>query len=187
MALTASCPQCRASLVLTNHDTFDSWICPNGHGLAATLSELYERAQEDEIHRLWQVARAAARARQAGDRPCPMCERPMVSIVVPTDADEAEEGAPGDTADTGSVPVDVCVADEVVWFDASELDAMPADLPDPQPTPEQEAALADITRRFGEEYEAAVEARAGFTEKVADRIRWSPTALGLFRKAPATN
>ncbi len=45
MALTANCPTCNASLQLTPHGSFDSWICPAGHGLAATLSELYEEAR----------------------------------------------------------------------------------------------------------------------------------------------
>ena len=159
MALTANCPTCNAQLQLTNHDTFDSWVCPAGHGLAATLSELYERAQEDEIHRLWALARAAAKSGAAGGRPCPMCQRAMVSVAVPTDGDEAEEGAPGDTPDGAEVPVDVCVADEVVWFDAGELEALPADLPDAQPTAAQEAALADIRKQFGDEIEAAIGAR----------------------------
>ncbi len=177
MAPSANCPTCRAALQLTNHDAFDSWICPNGHGLAATLSELYERAQEDEIHHLWTLAKASwvAEEPQTG-RACPMCERIMVSIAVGTDADEIDEGQPGDGPNTGEVPVDVCVVDQVIWFDVAELELLPADLPDPQPTPEQEAAVADIARQFGDELVAADAARVGFTSRLLRRLHLSPSA-----------
>ena len=69
VSLNVPCPICRAALELTPHGEFDSWICPAGHGRAATLSELYERAQEDEIHRLWALAKASWVAGRARDRP----------------------------------------------------------------------------------------------------------------------
>lgn len=180
MAPSATCPTCSASLVLTNHETFDSWVCPAGHGLAATLSEVYERAQEDEIHRLWDLAKAQSSAGAAAGRACPMCARPMVSISVPYDADEVPEGTEGDAPDAGQVPVDVCVADQVVWFDVAELDALPADAADPEPTAEEEAALATIRMDFGESLVAAETSREGFTDRVAERIRWSPKVFHLF-------
>lgn len=174
-----NCPTCRAALELTHHDTFDSWICPNGHGLAATLSELYERAQEDEIHHLWALAKASWEAAEpTTGRACPMCERTMVSITVGTDADEVDEGRAGDGPDSGEVPVDVCVVDQVVWFDVAELELLPEDLPDPQPTAEQEAAVADIARQFGDELVAADAARVGFTTRLLRRLHLSPAAAG---------
>lgn len=168
MAPRANCPTCQSDLKLTSIGSFDAWICPQGHGLGCTLSELYEKAQEDEIHRLWQLARHTRAA--ADGRPCPMCQRPMVSVVVPTDADEAEEGEPGDGPDTGEVPVDVCSADQVIWFDVAELDAFPADLPDPEPTAEQEAALAEIRRTFGDSISAAMADDHGEADELADRL-----------------
>lgn len=179
MAPTANCPTCNASLQLTPQGSFDSWICPAGHGLAATLSELYEEAQEDEVRRLWALARAAS-VPTSGGRPCPVCTRPMVSVVVPTDADEALEGEPGDTGDTGEVPVDVCPSDQVIWFDVAELDALPDDLPDPQPTVAQEAALAEIRRTFGEAIVASIEADEGRADHLADRL---VDRLGLSSRA----
>lgn len=168
VALTANCPTCHASLQLTPHGSFDSWVCPAGHGLAATLSELYEVAQEDEIHRLWDLARGTTAADDG--RACPMCQRPMASVTVPTDADEAAEGEPGDGADTGEAPVDVCTIDEVIWFDVDDLESFPEDLPDPQPTAEQEAALAEIRESFGESIEAAMESDTGSADHLADRV-----------------
>ncbi len=177
MAPTANCPTCSAPLSLTPHGSFDSWICPAGHGLAATLSELYEEGQEDEVRRLWTLARAVpASASAPGGRPCPLCTRPMVSVVVPTDADEALEGEPGDTADTGEVPVDVCPVDQAIWFDVAELDALPDDLPDPQPSAEQEAALADIRRTFGDAIVASMRADEGLADRLVDRLGRSPRA-----------
>lgn len=177
MAPSVNCPTCAAALQLTNHDSFDSWICPNGHGLAATLSELYERAQEDEIHALWAQAKASwVAAEPTTGRACPMCTRLMVSIAVGTDADEVDEGRPGDGANTGEVPIDVCVVDQVIWFDVAELELLPADLPDPQPTAAQEAAVADIARQFGDELVAADAARVGFTTRLLRRLSLSPAA-----------
>lgn len=177
MAPSVNCPTCRAALQLTNHDTFDSWICPNGHGLAATLSELYERAQEDEIHDLWKLAKASWVAEEpTTGRACPMCERIMVSITVGTDADEIDEGQPGDGPATGEVPVDVCVVDQVIWFDVAELELLPEDLPDPQPTAEQEAAVQDIARKFANDVIAAQEAHVGFTDRLFRRLSLSPKA-----------
>jgi hypothetical protein len=181
VAPSANCPTCRAALQLTNHDTFDSWICPNGHGLAATLSELYERAQEDEIHALWAQAKASwVAAEPTTGKACPMCERLMVSIVVGTDVDEVDEGRPGDGPNTGEVPVDVCVVDQVIWFDVNELELLPADLPDPEPTPEQEAAVQDIARRFADDVAAVQQSRTiGFTDRLLRRLHLSPTAVSV--------
>ena len=73
-----------------------------------------------------------------------MCAKPMVSVTVASDSDEVDQGQPGDGSDVGELPVDVCVDDQVIWFDVAELETLPADLPDAKPTAEQEAALADI-------------------------------------------
>ena len=154
MAPSATCPTCGAQLALTPDGSFDSWVCPAGHGLAATLSELYERAQEDDIRALWQVARAASPVE--GARACPMCARPMIAINSPVDADEVPEGADGDGPTTAEVPLDVCVADEVVWFEAGELEAMPADLEDPEPSAQELAALAKIRAEFSKAYDEAL-------------------------------
>ncbi|MGI8756533.1 MAG: hypothetical protein ACR2MB_11855 [Acidimicrobiales bacterium] len=184
MSLTANCPTCTTLLTLTSHGSFDSWVCPKGHGLAATLSELYERAQEDEVHRLWELVRHTSAGTEAS--PCPMCTRPMVSVTVPTDEDEAAEGQPGDTPDTGEVAVEVCAADEVIWFDAGELEGFPADLPDAQPTPEQEAAVATIARTFTDDVAASWTADPDLADRILNRLGRSPQAAGLLHRGIVT-
>jgi hypothetical protein len=54
---------------------------------------------------------------------------------------------------------------------------MPADLPDPEPTPEQEAALEQIRRAWGDQIEAAADARPDLAERVLARVRRSPRAF----------
>ena len=178
MSATASCPTCQSELQRTAHGEFNSWVCPSGHGLAATLSETYEVAQEDELHRLWELTRAAKAAGTTGTRACPMCTRPMVAVTVPYDDDEADEGQPGDTPDQGEVPVDVCETDQVIWFDTAELDQLPKDLPDLEPTAQEQAALAKIRSDFGDQVMEAADGREDALDRLSDRILYSRRAFG---------
>ena len=139
------CPICGVELQLGSSGTLDHWSCPAGHGLAMTLSESYERLQEDEIAQMWQKARAVG----PGPLPSPFTGVAMAHVEVDADADEVPEGEPGDGTGTGTVVVDVDVENQFIWFDAGELDELPVDQPDAPPTPEQLAAEAEITARFG--------------------------------------
>ena len=138
-----TCPTCRAELDLRHDDGFDAWICPDGHGLAFTLSEAYERLQDDEIHDIWRAAQAPDAPRST--RGCPMCTQVMVAVACE------------------SVTLDVCVVDEVLWFDAGELDQLPPDVPDTPPSSEEAARLAQITEDFGEALEAGWDAEEAQT------------------------
>ena len=164
------CPSCSDPLVLTHKGDFDSWVCPNGHGLAATLDETYDNLQEDEIGRLWLLARAAVASNDS--RRCPICERAMVSVDVPYDLDEAAEGAEGDTADVGDVWVDVCVEDQLIWFDSGELQVFPVDLPDAEPTAEELESVERIRAAFGQQYAEGVKERESheLTERIYRRV-----------------
>lgn len=169
-----ACPICQTALTKTAEGDFDSWVCPQGHGLAATLSEGYERMQEDELVELWQLARAAAPA--SSGHACPICSKGMVLVDVPWDRDEAPEGSEGDGEAEGSVELDVCLDDQLLWFDVGELTRFPADLPDPEPSEEQLAAVAGIRAAFGQ---AVVDAHAEreaarLTEKIYRRIARHP-------------
>ncbi len=180
MTATATCPICSNELHLVSRGEFDVWLCSEGHGLAATLSESYEVAQEDDLRRLWQLARKAQAPSPA--RSCPMCAEAMVSVIAPVDPDEVDEGQPGDTPDTDHIPVDVCVTDQVIWFDTGEVERFPADLPDPQPTPEQQQALAKITEQFGAAVLEAGREPQGLTDRLANRLLRSPGPFGMLAR-----
>jgi len=169
-----TCPSCGGDLTLTHQGSLDTWVCPAGHGLAMTLSESYERLQEDEINSLWQRAKAATPT--GASRRSPTTGAPMVSVEVPFDDDEAVAGAPDDGPDRGSVWLDVDLADEVIWFDASELDALPVDLADPAPTADELASVDRIRGAFGQSIVDAAEARADadVTERIYRRIARHP-------------
>ncbi len=169
-----TCPSCGTALVLTHTGAVDTWVCPTGHGLAMTLSEAYGRIQDDEISQLWQKARAASPTGSA--RPSPTTGRPMVSVQVTFDGDEVPEGKTGDGSDDGSVWLDVDVDDEVIWFDAAELDRFPQDLPNPQPSQTELDEVEQIRRDFGQsivEDEEARESRA-LTERIYRHIAGHP-------------
>lgn len=184
---TAKCPICQTDLRLVAEGDFNTWVCPDGHGLAATLTEAYVVAQEDDLKVLWQLARRGERT-TSGARQCPMCAEPMIPVTAPVDEDEVPEGEAGDTPETDLIPVDVCADDQVIWFDAGEVDRLPADLPDAQPTPQQQAALAKIRSQFGESYEAALESHQGKLDRLTERIAGSSKVFGMIAKhLPGSN
>jgi Zn-finger nucleic acid-binding protein len=164
-------------LVLTAEGELNTWVCPAGHGLALTLSEAHVRLQEDEIAQLWQAARSARPA--AAARPCPMCAQPMAAIEVTVDADEVGEQDTGDGPDLGSEWIDACESCQVLWFDAGELDGMPVDRADAEPSDRELAQLAEIRSRFGQQVvSAARDAQAAqLTERVYRRIARHPRVL----------
>lgn len=163
---TPTCPVCATALVLTNSATFDSWVCREGHGLAMTLSEGYERMQEDELSLLWKLARTAPGG--AATRRSPMTGRPMTAVEVPWDLDEVPEGEPGDGANVGSIWVDVDLDEQLIWLDAGELERFPADLPDSEPAAEELARIDEIRAVFGEAIVDADESRQA--HDISERI-----------------
>jgi Zn-finger nucleic acid-binding protein len=152
MFVTPQCPQCRAELKLGASGRLDAWACPNGHGVGFMLSELHERAQEDELARLWEGAKTAAAGRHA----CPMCDRAMVTVTIGLDPDESSDG-PGDETDAGQVTLEVCRDDQFIWFDPGELDELPEDLPEPKPSSAEVAQIDRITTAYERELAAAYE------------------------------
>lgn len=169
-----TCPACDAALVLTHTGTFDSWACPAAHGLAMTLSEGYERLQEDELSTLWSLARHAEPG--PASRRSPISGKPMVAVEVPWDTDEVPEGVPGDGPNLGSVWVDVDLDEQLVWLDSGELDAFPADRPDPEPSADELARVEEIRSAFGQQLVESAHAREaqGLTERIYRRVASNP-------------
>ena len=162
-----TCPTCGAALELRHEGAFNAWTCPGGHGLGFTLTEAYERLPDDEIAAIWQLARQGA----PGPRHCPMCARPMVTIAVPA------------VDDARPVDLDVCLVDELLWFDARELDRLPPDRPAAAPPdPTEEAEIAEITQHFGEglRQDWAAEDARGVVGRVARRVGRHPLLDGAF-------
>lgn len=152
MFATPQCPQCRADLELGARGKLEAWTCPTGHGAGFTLSEMHERAQEDELAALWERAKTAV----AGKHACPICDRQMVTVSIGVDADEALDGS-GDSPDAGRVTLDVCREDQFIWFDPGELDELPEDLPEPKPSAAELANLERITTAYERELAEAWE------------------------------
>ena len=59
--------------------------------------------------------------------------------------------------------LDVCLVDELLWFDAAELDTIPIEASDPGPSPEEEAQLATIAKKFGDQLTSEWAARDSAT------------------------
>jgi Zn-finger nucleic acid-binding protein len=132
---TPACPSCHATLLLGANGLTSFWSCPNGHGVACTMTAAYGHVQQDEILKIWHGSEKAA----AGDRACPMCGNAMLEVAV----DEA-----------AGVKVDVCRADELFWLDAGELDQLPKDAPAAAPSAEQERNLEAVRQTFDAGLEA---------------------------------
>jgi hypothetical protein len=93
---------------------------------------------------------------------------------MPYDDDEVEGGHA-----LGFVEIDVDVANQFIWFDAGELDGLPLDRPDPEPSPEELAKIAEIAAQFGAGIEAASHERDSddLSEKFYRRVARNPAAL----------
>lgn len=186
------CPVCQGALSLVHQGEFDQWACPAGHGLGATLDEAHGHLQNDELAQLWSAARAAVAAGPA--RLCPICERAMVTVDLHVDADEAPAGVSDDGADAADEWLDVCLSDQLIWFDAGEFEALPADLPDPEPTAAELTHVATIRADFGQNVEAGIRERDNdqlserFVNRIYDRIASrSPKALRLLDRVSPVN
>jgi hypothetical protein len=170
------CPVGGEELHLGSPGDLDYWSCPAGHGLAMTLSESHQRLQDDEVSELWQLARAAA----PGPLTSPFGRRQMVRVTLPYDTDETPSGDRGDGGAQGTVVLDVDLEEQFIWFDAGELDLLPEDLPNPEPSAEELAQVAQIRAKFGSDLEADQAARDD--HELSERIyRHLATRPGLLK------
>jgi Zn-finger nucleic acid-binding protein len=150
------CPSCQAPLALGANGLTGFWSCPNGHGVACTVTAAYGHVDEAEIRAIWQGSASAT----PGSHSCPMCGHPMVEVA----AAAASAGA-------AAVPVDVCRDDELFWLDAGEVDQLPKDTPDAPLTAEQEHDLAAIRQTFDAAVDEGIrESNSGLFDRLAGRI-----------------
>ena len=170
------CPICGDELILGTSGALDQWACPEGHGLAMTLTESFERLQEDEMALLWDLARDSS----AGPLPSPFDGSPMKRVSMPYDEDETEGGG----SELGFVEIDVDLANQFFWFDGGELDQLPEDQPDPEPSPAELAKVAQIASQFGESIVAAAYDRGDedLTERFYRRVARNPETLHALEK-----
>jgi Zn-finger nucleic acid-binding protein len=172
-----SCPTCHAVLALGAVGGANVWSCPNGHGVACTLTAAYGRLQEDEIKKIWHQSESAS----AGPRSCPMCGKPMVQVTAGVDADESADGDAGDGADIATVAVDVCRDDEVFWLDTGELDEFPQDVPTPQPSEQDLKNMEAVRQTFIAGIDEGTRQESGVLDRLASRISTRhPTFRGMF-------
>ena len=111
---TPHCPIC--STVLVHQQTgLAGWSCPEGHGVAATLSVVRSEVSGDTIAELWDRSDEV----MPSGRDCPFCKKPMMPVEasIANSADPATAAAP--------VRLDICRLDQLIWFDPGELDALP--------------------------------------------------------------
>lgn len=162
------CPQCRAELELGVSGKVDAWTCPEGHGVGFTLSEAHERIQEDELAEVWSGSEAAA----LSPHTCAMCDRRLATVTIGVDDDETRSGQPGDAADASGVTLEVCREDQFIWFDPGELDELPEDLPEPEPSAAEQEQLAEIRKAYSEQLAKAYDDDSPlgrFADRVAAR------------------
>lgn len=136
-----TCPQCGAELRLGASGKLHAWSCPAGHGIGFTVTEAYERLEDDEIHKIWQAAAHAAPSTHT----CPICARPMASVTVAA-------GGPGSPEET----LDVCRDDQFIWFDAGELDEFPQHTSTP-PSEDEQRKIDQIRATFDHDLDEAIE------------------------------
>ncbi len=113
-----ACPACHA--VLNRAIAADGilWMCPACNGRAVNVALLRRRINREHFNRIWQtIWEGDVRT----DRKCPACEKPMIEVPVRPPPDP--------------LVLDACKACQFVWFDASELEKIPA--PPPQPSAEE--------------------------------------------------
>jgi Zn-finger nucleic acid-binding protein len=174
-----TCPTCHAVLQLGAVGGANVWSCPNGHGIACTVTAAYGRLQDDEIKNIWHRSENAI----AGSRSCPMCGKPMVEVSAGVDAEEASDGEAGDGADTATVVVDVCRDDEVFWLDSGELDEFPKDIPTPEPSEQDLKNLETVRQTFiaGIDEGTREEATSGVFNRLANLVSARhPAFRGMF-------
>jgi Zn-finger nucleic acid-binding protein len=173
-----SCPTCGSELTRTVTGDLATWVCPNGHGAGLTVTQEYKHVQDDEIHRAWEAAKTAP----PGPRKCPICARAMAVVNLDYTSDERPEVSADNKL--GTEALDVCTEDELIWFDPGEFEALPADLPKPEPSADELAKIASIRQAFGDQIVAAAHQRddATLTEHLYRHLSRHPFVVAVAQR-----
>jgi Zn-finger nucleic acid-binding protein len=126
-----TCPHCRVPLTRIQEEVGFVWVCEKCGGCVATMTVLRRLIDATILSRVWRSAREVDR--NDPSRPnlnCPSCGHGLRRV-----EHEASSDAP---------TLDVCLLCQMIWFDAMELDAMPA------PPEEQEESPDDLPPRARE-------------------------------------
>ena len=133
------CPRCRRELVKDSYEGKACLRCPQGHGTAMTLPAIRALCGNPEFaNALWY--KASQKNAVEGLAACPVCRHPMTLVNI--------------NILGRSILLDVCRACELVWFDPSELEALPRSVPEAKMDPAQRAReiiALDKVRRIREE------------------------------------
>jgi Zn-finger nucleic acid-binding protein len=156
-----------------------AWVAVDGSGQAITHSEAFALGQEDELQRLWL---AAHRSTDSGHVcPCPL-KQTMALATIDLDFDEAvdDDQAEGDS----TVAVDVCTNCQMLWFDAGELESLPADQKDAEPTAEEIAQLRSITTKWSKEMDEILASREVIADNDTLHERFTNSMMRSITKNP---
>ncbi len=103
-----NCPHGHGELLASDGEGGRFWLCEQCAGSMITVAILRRIIDRDAINKIWLASDQAARH---GPR-CPSCKNPM--------------GRVPPLAELNSPPLDVCRPCQLVWFDAMELESLPA-------------------------------------------------------------
>jgi len=164
-----SCPRCKNRLVRTQTPDGLFFVCPSCQGRAAGLSVVRKLKRRGELKELWGWVCRAEGNRGVG---CPICRKPMVDVPLPIGARQ--------------VGLDVCRSCQFIWFDADEMEQLPARVRptgEEEPLPEkvrEQMAMLDIERLAQKERLDDLSTMAGGGELTPDEPwQWIPGVLGL--------
>jgi membrane associated rhomboid family serine protease len=142
------CPRCRTPLAVGRSTNGIVWVCAGCGGRAVTMPVLRRTVDRLALERLWN---AAANGHAAAGCACPSCARPAREVGL-------EFG--GERLD-----FDVCARCQLVWFDPSEMEALPHS---PPPRAGPDVALKPQTRQALARMQVALENERRNLETVSD-------------------